>query len=88
MSSSSNYSHSIKQALATHNSSQSRQNIYTKGDFALIEPEMNPVPKSIAKAGWNTTGIHNHMILESPKTTFMHWETTGNLESMTRLRTP
>ena len=66
----------------TENSSQTNQSVYVMGDFALIEPEMNPVLKSIADAGWTTTGVHNHMILESPKATFMHWETSGDLNTI------
>jgi Domain of Unknown Function (DUF1259) len=66
----------------TENSSQTNQSVYVMGDFALIEPEMNPVLKSIADAGWTTTGVHNHMILESPKATFMHWETSGDLNTV------
>jgi hypothetical protein len=66
----------------TENSSQTNQSVYVMGDFALIEPEMNHVLKSIADAGWTTTGVHNHMILESPKATFMHWETSGDLNTI------
>jgi Domain of Unknown Function (DUF1259) len=67
---------------SSENSPQTNQSVYVMGDFALIEPEMNPVLKSIADAGWTTTGVHNHMILESPKATFMHWETSGDLNTI------
>jgi hypothetical protein len=63
-------------------SSPSNQSIYVMGDFALLESEMNPVLQILTEAGWTVTGIHNHMILESPKTTFMHWETQGDLNTI------
>jgi hypothetical protein len=52
------------------------------GDFALLESEMNPVLQIIKQAGWTVTGVHNHMILESPKTSMVHWETQGNLNTI------
>jgi hypothetical protein len=67
---------------STSSSSSSNQSIYVMGDFALLESEMNPVLQTIKQAGWTVTGIHNHMILESPKTSFMHWETQGNLNTI------
>jgi hypothetical protein len=64
------------------NTSSSNQSVYVMGDFALLESEMNPVLQILTNAGWTVTGIHNHMILESPKTTFMHWETQGDLNTI------
>jgi hypothetical protein len=58
------------------------QSVYVMGDFALLESEMNPVLQVLTQAGWTVTGIHNHMILESPKTSFMHWETQGDLNTI------
>jgi hypothetical protein len=55
---------------------------YVMGDFALLETELNKVLKVITVNGWTVTGIHNHMILESPKTTFVHWEARGNLNTL------
>jgi hypothetical protein len=66
----------------TSSQSLSDQNVYVMGDFALLESEMNPVLQVLTKSGWAVTGIHNHMILESPKTTFMHWETQGDLNTI------
>jgi Domain of Unknown Function (DUF1259) len=63
-------------------STPSNQSMYVMGDFALLESEMNPVLQILTEAGWTVTGIHNHMILESPKTTFMHWETQGDLNTI------
>ncbi|MDQ3838403.1 MAG: DUF1259 domain-containing protein [Thermoproteota archaeon] len=72
--------------IATNTTSSSQppanQNVYVMGDFALLESEMNPVLQILTKSGWTVTGIHNHMILESPKTTFVHWETQGDLNTI------
>jgi hypothetical protein len=48
-------------------SSTSNQNVYVMGDFALLE-----VLQIVKQAGWTVTGVHNQMVLESPKTSFMH----------------
>jgi hypothetical protein len=56
--------------------------VYVMGDFALLETEMNNVLRVVASNKWTVTGIHNHMINESPKTTFMHWETQGNTDTV------
>jgi Domain of Unknown Function (DUF1259) len=66
----------------TSSRSPSDQNVYVMGDFALLESEMNPVLQVLTNAGWTITGVHNHMMLESPKTTFMHWETQGDLNTI------
>ncbi|MEO9363913.1 MAG: DUF1259 domain-containing protein [Nitrososphaera sp.] len=58
------------------------QQVYVMGDFALLETEMNGVLAVVKDNGWTVTGIHNHMINETPKTTFMHWEARGNLDTI------
>jgi hypothetical protein len=77
---------SVIEFMATNTTSSSQspanQNVYVMGDFALLESEMNPVLQILTKSGWTVTGIHNHMILESPKTTFVHWETQGDLNAI------
>ena len=76
---------SVMEFMAANTSSSqspSNQSVYVMGDFALLESEMNPVLQILTEAGWTITGIHNHMILESPKTTFMHWETQGDLSTV------
>ena len=62
--------------------SASANEYYVMGDFALLETEMNAVLNTIKGFGWTVTGIHNHMIGENPKTTFVHWEATGNLDTL------
>jgi hypothetical protein len=56
--------------------------VYVMGDFALLETELNDVLKQVKTYNWTVTGVHNHMILETPKTTFLHWEATGNLNAL------
>jgi hypothetical protein len=75
---------SVLEFMAANTTSQSpsNQSVYVMGDFALLESEMNPVLQVLTEAGWTVTGIHNHMILESPKTSFMHWETQGDLNTI------
>ena len=77
---------SVIEFMATNTTSSSQspsnQSVYVVGNFALLESEMNPVLQILTNAGWTVTGIHNHMILESPKTTFMHWETQGDLNTI------
>ena len=58
------------------------EQVYVMGDFALLETEMNDVLSVVKENGWTVTGIHNHMINETPKTTFMHWEAHGNINEI------
>ena len=58
------------------------EQVYVMGDFALLETEMNDVLSVVKENAWTVTGIHNHMINEMPKTTFMHWETQGNINEI------
>ncbi len=58
------------------------QQVYVMGDFGLLETEMNDVLSVVKENAWTVTGIHNHMINETPKTTFMHWEAQGNIREI------
>jgi hypothetical protein len=58
------------------------EQVYVMGDFALLETEMNDVLSVVKGNAWTVTGIHNHMINETPKTTFMHWEAQGNINEI------
>src|ERR671922_1696891 len=74
-------------ANATTSSSNSTttsasEQVYVMGDFALLETEMNDVLSVVKENAWTVTGIHNHMINETPKTTFMHWEAQGNINEI------
>ena len=76
----------VKPANATTSSGNSTTNaseqVYVMGDFALLETEMNDVLLVVKENAWTVTGIHNHMINEMPKTTFMHWEAQGNIDDI------
>jgi hypothetical protein len=72
----------FRSANTTSSSTPSNQSLHVIGDFALLETEMNPVLQTITKSGWTVTGIHNHMILESPKMTFVHWTAQGDLNTV------
>lgn len=61
---------------------QSGNNVYVMGDFALLETELNDVLRLMTDYNWTVTGIHNHMIMEEPKTTFIHWEAVGNPDTI------
>jgi hypothetical protein len=64
------------------NSTTASEQVYVMGDFALLETEMNDVLSVVKENAWTVTGIHNHMINETPKTTFMHWEVQGNINEI------
>ena len=64
------------------NSTTASEQVYVMGDFALLETEMNDVLSVVKENAWTVTGIHNHMINETPKTTFMHWEAQGNINEI------
>src|SRR5919108_2352999 len=64
------------------NSTTASEQVYVMGDFALLETEMNDVLSVVKENAWTVTGIHNHMINETPKTTFMHWEAQGNINEV------
>jgi hypothetical protein len=76
----------VMPANATTSSSNSTttasEQVYVMGDFALLETEMNDVLSVVKENAWTVTGIHNHMINETPKTTFMHWEVQGDINEI------
>jgi hypothetical protein len=43
------------------------------GDFAMLEPELQPVLKALRGAGINVVAIHNHMTMEAPRIVFLHY---------------
>ncbi len=46
---------------------------FVDGDFAMLEPELQPVLKALRKAGINIVAIHNHMTHEEPQYIFLHY---------------
>jgi uncharacterized protein DUF1259 len=74
---------SANATMSSGNSTTSAsEQVYVMGDFALLETEMNDVLSVVKQNAWTVTGIHNHMINETPKTTFMHWEAQGNINEI------
>ena len=67
---------------ANSTTTSASEQVYVMGDFALLETEMNDVISVVKENAWTVTGIHNHMINEMPKTTFMHWEVQGNINDI------
>jgi hypothetical protein len=43
------------------------------GDFAMLEPELQPVLKALRHAGINVVAIHQHMTMETPRIMFLHY---------------
>jgi hypothetical protein len=72
----------MNSVLEFSKSGMANDQVYVMGDFALLETEMNNVLRVITSNKWTVTGVHNHMINESPKTTFVHWEARGNIDSV------
>src|SRR5213594_2200672 len=42
------------------------------GDLVLTENEVGPVMQKLADSGIEITGLHNHLIRESPAVMYMH----------------
>jgi Domain of Unknown Function (DUF1259) len=54
------------------------------GDFAMLEPELQPVLKALRHAGINIVAIHQHMTGEEPRILFLHYWGIGPVESLAR----
>jgi hypothetical protein len=52
------------------------------GDFAMTADEVQPVLKSLRKAGINIVALHNHMIGEMPEIFFTHFWGKGKAEDL------
>lgn len=53
-----------------------------EGDFAVLEPELQPVLKALRGSGISITTIHNHMAGESPRILFLHYWGTGPVAAL------
>jgi Domain of Unknown Function (DUF1259) len=47
------------------------------GDFAVLEPELQPVLMALRGAGINVVAIHQHMTMEAPRVVFLHYWSIG-----------
>ncbi len=43
------------------------------GDFAMLEPEVNPVVRALRANNLEVVAVHNHMIGEEPRMMFLHY---------------
>lgn len=62
----------------------SDDNAVIDGDFAMTEDELQPVLKSLRKAGINIVAIHNHMTHETPRIMFLHNWGRGSAKDLAR----
>jgi hypothetical protein len=60
----------------------SDQKAIVDGDFAMAESELQGVLKALRGNGILITGIHNHMIAESPRILFLHYWGTGSVKDL------
>jgi hypothetical protein len=58
------------------------QNVMAMVELALLQTELKPVLKLISKTNWTVVAIHNHALLETPDTIFVHTEAKGPLKSI------
>jgi hypothetical protein len=52
------------------------------GDFAITEPELQPVLKAMRHEGINIVAIHQHMTGEEPRILFLHYWGKGNAKEL------
>ncbi|HWP47751.1 MAG TPA: DUF1259 domain-containing protein [Candidatus Limnocylindrales bacterium] len=54
------------------------------GDFVMLENEVQPVLKALRSAKINIVALHNHMIMESPRTVFLHYWGVGSTSDLAK----
>src|SRR5262249_60474828 len=52
------------------------------GDFAMLEPELQPVLKALRGGGIDVGAIHNHMTGANPRIMFLHFWGLGRTEDL------
>ena len=75
-------------AIKTTPESSSNPKVIAMGEFALLETELKPVLKTIARSDWNITAVHNHPMLEKPRMIFVHWDALGDLNTIINHQMP
>jgi Domain of Unknown Function (DUF1259) len=53
-------------------------NATVMGDLVLTETEIGPVMMKLSAAGFEITGVHNHLLNETPHVMYMHYMGHGN----------
>jgi hypothetical protein len=54
------------------------------GDFAVLEPELQPVLKALRAGAINVVAIHNHMTGEMPRLVFLHYWGVGGTAALAK----
>ncbi|MER3423755.1 MAG: hypothetical protein C4293_11530, partial [Nitrospiraceae bacterium] len=54
------------------------------GDLVLTEAEVDPVIRELQRHGLNVTGLHNHLIQESPRVLYLHFWGKGEEADLAR----
>lgn len=54
------------------------------GDFVMREEEVQSVLKALRSAGINVVALHNHMLMESPRTIFLHFWGIGSTSDLAK----
>ncbi len=52
------------------------------GDLVLTEAEIGPVMAKLRAAGFEITGVHNHLLNETPHVMYMHYMGHGNAQKI------
>jgi hypothetical protein len=70
-------------ASGAASSGTNTKTVFVMGEFALLEPQLLPMIKAAVGSNWTIAAVHNHMIQEKPKMTFVHWSAQGELNTIT-----
>jgi Domain of Unknown Function (DUF1259) len=54
------------------------------GDLVLVESEVNPVMSKLRAAGFEITGVHNHLLNETPRVLYMHYMGHGDAAELAK----
>lgn len=54
------------------------------GDFAMLEPELQPVLNALRHTDIQVVAIHQHMTGETPRIMFLHYWGIGRAEDLAR----
>ncbi|HET9402655.1 MAG TPA: DUF1259 domain-containing protein [Candidatus Acidoferrales bacterium] len=54
------------------------------GDLVLLEGEVAPVMAKLRESGFEITGVHNHLLNESPRVIYMHYLGHGRADDLAK----
>lgn len=60
----------------------SAESAVVDGDFAMLDGEVQGVLKALRRGGIEIVALHNHMIGEEPRITFLHFWSTGRASDL------